>query len=64
MHLLNPITDAVNDHSPDDGMIGIERISAAAVVGIARAVLFENVVGVVVEPTETKGRPVLVAFAV
>jgi hypothetical protein len=48
-----PIAAAIQDHSANDGMIGIERVSSAAVVGIARAVLFQDVVSVVVEPTKT-----------
>ena len=31
------------------GMIGVERVPRAAVVGVARAVVFENVVGAVVQ---------------
>ena len=45
VHLLDPIAEAVHDHPADDRMVGVERVSRAAVVGIARAVLLEDVVG-------------------
>src|SRR4030095_1791672 len=62
MHLFNPIADAIQDHPANDGMIGIERVSSAAVVGIARPVLFQDVVSVVVESTKTEGWPKVIAF--
>ena len=62
MHLLDPITKAVHDHPADDGMIGVERISGAAVIGIARAIVIENIVSAVVQTTKTQRRPVMVTF--
>ena len=50
MHLLDPITETVQDHSADDRLIGVERIAGAAVIGIAR-VLVENVISAVVQAT-------------
>src|ERR1700757_3953345 len=62
MHFYHPIADAIQDHPANDGMIGIERVSSAAVVGIARPVLFQDVVSVVVKSTKTKRRPRMIAF--
>ena len=44
------------------GMIGVERVAAAGVVGVARPVRFEDVVGAVVQAAEAQRRPALVAF--
>ena len=43
-------------------MIRVERVAGAAVIGVAGAVLFENVVGAVLQPAEAQRRPVVVAF--
>ena len=43
-------------------MVGVEGIPAAGVVGVARAVLLEDVVGGVVEAAEAQRRAALVAF--
>src|SRR5207253_1169975 len=57
-----PIAEAVHDHPADDGMIGVQRISGAAVIGIACAVLVKNVVSAVVEATETQCWTVMITF--
>ena len=62
VHLLDPVAETVDDHAADDGMVGVERVAAAAVVGIARAVLLEDVVRAVVQPAEAQRRPGVVAF--
>ncbi len=62
MHLLHPIAEAVDNHAPHNRMIGVERISGAAEIGVARSVLFQNVVGVVVEAAKAERRPVVVAL--
>ena len=38
VHLSHPIAQAVDDHSPHDGVIRIQRIAAASVVGIPGAI--------------------------
>ena len=43
-------------------MIGVEGVSRAAVIGVARAVLFENVVGAVVEAAEAECRSLVVTL--
>src|SRR5947209_6355144 len=43
-------------------MIRVERVPGAAVVRIARPVLFEDVVGAVVQPAEAERRPQVVAL--
>ena len=49
MHLLHPIMQAVDDHAAHHGLVGIERIAGAAVVGVTRLVLLEDVIDLVVE---------------
>ena len=43
-------------------MIGVERISGAAVIGIARAIFVENVISAVVQATQTQRGAVMVTF--
>jgi hypothetical protein len=43
-------------------MIGIEGVSGTGVVGIARAVLFQDVVSVVIKSTKTKSWSGVIAF--
>ena len=43
-------------------MIGVERVAGAAVIGVARAIFLKDVVGAVVQTTETQRRPGVVAF--
>ena len=63
VHHLHPITQTVYDHAPDDGMIGVERVAGAGVVGVARLVGFEDVVRAVVHAAETQCGPLMVAFS-
>src|SRR6266542_3227219 len=62
MHLVNPIAEAVKVHPPNDRMIGVERISGAAVIRIARAILVENVVSAIVKTTQTQCWAILFTF--
>jgi len=62
VHLLDPVAKTVHDHSANDGMISIQRISCTAVVSVARAVLFENVIGAVIDSPEANGWTIVVAF--
>ena len=62
MHLSDPIAEAVQNHPADNRMIGVKRVARAAVVGKARAVLLEDVVGVVVKSAEAERWPGMVAF--
>src|SRR5271165_7454629 len=50
MHLVDPVAQAVHNHSPDDWMIGVESIAGPRVVGVAGAVSLQNVVSIVVDP--------------
>src|SRR2546422_1913827 len=34
VHRFNPIAKTIHDHPADDGMIGLERVSCAAVIGV------------------------------
>ena len=62
MHLFDPVPEAVQGHSADNRMIRVECVSGTAVVGVARAILFENVVSGVVQAAKTQGRAVVIAF--
>src|SRR5215813_4592077 len=62
MHFLNPIAEAVEDHPPDNRMINVKRVSRTAVISVPRAILFENIVGSVVEAPKTQGWSVVIAF--
>ena len=57
MHLRDPVPQAVEDHAPNDGLIGVERVAGAAVVGVLRAILVEDVVHLVGETAETHSGP-------
>src|SRR4029453_460408 len=52
-HFSDPIAEAVQDHSANNRMIRIKRVSRTAVIGVVRAILFENVVGRVIEASKT-----------
>jgi hypothetical protein len=43
-------------------MVGVERVTGAAIVGVARAVVLEDVVRGIVQPPEAQGRPALVTL--
>src|SRR5512134_2429227 len=62
MHLLDPIPETVDDHAADNGMVGVESVSRSCVVGVPRAVLLEDIVGVVVQTAESECRPAIVSF--
>ena len=62
MHLANPIAQAIDNHPPNNGMIGVESVATAGVVGVLRKVLFQYVIGGVVKTAETQSRPVVTAF--
>ena len=62
VHLLDPVAEAVHDHASDDRVIGVERVAAAAVVGVPRAAVLEDVVREVVQPAEAERRPVEAAL--
>src|SRR5262249_35098036 len=44
MHLAYPIAEAVEDQSPNDRFIRIQRVAAAGVVGVTRLVLRQDVI--------------------
>src|SRR5262249_19326921 len=59
---LDPVTEAVQDHPADDRVIGVQRVSGAAKICVARAIRIENVVSIVVETTQTQCRSLMVTF--
>src|SRR5207247_9374969 len=62
MHLLEPIAQAVHDQPPNNRMVGIEGVSSAAEIGVARAVGFEDVIDRVVESAQAQGGAAFVSF--
>ncbi len=62
VHGFDPVAETVDDQAADDRMIGVERVAGAAVIGVARPIFLKDVVGAVVQPTETQRRPGVVAF--
>ena len=52
MHRVDPVAEAIQDHPPDDGMIGVEGIAAAGIVDVAAPVVWDQaVVGSIVNAT-------------
>jgi hypothetical protein len=62
VHRLHPVAEAVHDHAADDRMVGVQGVAGAGVVGVARAVLLEDVVGGIVQAAEAQRRPTLITF--
>jgi hypothetical protein len=62
VHRLHPVAEAVDDHPPHDRMVSVERVAGAGVVGVARAVVLEDVVGGVVQAAEAERRPAFISF--
>ena len=57
MHVGDPVPEAVEDHAAHDRLIGVQRVAGAAVIGVLRAVLVEDVVDLVRETAEAQGGP-------
>ncbi len=62
VHLDRPITQAVENHPPHDRLVRVQRIAASGVVGVARLVGTEQVIGVVGEPAQRQRRTLCAAF--
>src|SRR5678815_3819898 len=62
VHFPNPVTEAVRDHAAGDRMVRVERISGAAVVGVAGSAALEDVVGGVIDATVAQRGASFVAF--
>ena len=62
MHFFDPVTETVHDHSTNHGMIGVERVSGAAVVCVARAIRFKEVIGLVLDAAKAQRRPGFIAL--
>jgi hypothetical protein len=60
VHRVDPVPEAIHDHPPHDGVIGVERVPGAAVVRVARAIPFEDVVRRVVQSAEAQRRAAVV----
>src|SRR5689334_4489248 len=62
MHLFDPIAQTIDDHSANDRMIRVQRISRATIVRIVRPVVLQNVISVVVDSTKTESRATIITF--
>src|SRR5262245_38408130 len=62
MHFLDPIAKTVQDHPPHNGVVRVERVSTAGVVGVPTAGVFENVIGGIVDSAKTERWPRLVSL--
>ena len=62
VHHLDPVPEAVHDHPADDGVVGVERVSTAGVVGVASAVVLQDIVRRVVQAPEAQRRPMVIAL--
>jgi len=62
MHFLDPVAETIDDKASYDGVIRVERVATAGVVGVARAAGLEDVVGRVVDAAKAEGRPGVIAF--
>ena len=56
MHLSDPVSQAVENQAAHDRVVGVQRVPGAAVIGVLRAVLVEDVVHIVGEAAEAEGR--------
>jgi hypothetical protein len=54
--------EAVDDHAAHKRVAGIQGVAAAGVVGIPCFILFEDIIGIVLEAAEAEGRPQMIAF--
>jgi hypothetical protein len=54
VRFFDPVTQTMHDHAANNRMIGVERISCSAVVGITPAIWFENVVRAVIDSTKAE----------
>src|SRR5262249_34452719 len=63
VHLLDPVTEAIKNHPPDDRMVRIQGVAGARIVGVARAVFLKDVVLLVIEPAEADRWPIRAAFS-
>src|SRR5882672_8307817 len=62
MHFADPVAQAVDDQSPDNRLVRVQRIAATGVVGVARLVLRQDVVSLVSKTAKAEGRTLLVAL--
>src|ERR1700743_3014361 len=62
MHLLHPVVQAVDDHPADDGMIHVQSVSRAAIIGLPSTGLLQNIVGAVFQPAKTQSGSVVIIF--
>ena len=53
---------AIEDETPDHGMVCLKGITGAAVVGIGGLVSVQNIVDALLRPSETNGRAMSVAL--
>ena len=62
VHLLDPVMQAVQDQTPDHGVVGVQRVAGAAVVGVASRVTFQHIIGAVLQASKTQRWAQMVTF--
>src|SRR5262249_24389323 len=62
MHFFDPVAETVHDQATNHGMIGVERIAAAAEVGVRGTPIFEKVISGIVDAAEAEHGSTLIAL--
>src|SRR4029077_9296546 len=62
VHLPNPIAETVHDHPADNGIVAVEGVAGAGVLGVAGAVRLKDVIEIVRQSTKAQGWPVLLTL--
>src|SRR4051812_37217095 len=62
MHLVDPITQAVDNHPSYDRMIAVHRVASAGEVCVAGLIFFEDVISRVIQAAEAIRRAIMAVF--
>src|SRR5207253_9581142 len=62
MCLPDPVAQAIHNQFPDDGMVAIQSVPTARVVGVEALIVFEDVVAAIVDSLEAEDRAELIAL--
>ena len=62
VHAFDPVAQAVDDEPAHDRLIPVERVAGAAVIGVARRVVLQDVVRRVLEPPVAQRRAQVIAL--
>ena len=59
---MHPVSQAIENHLADNGMVAVHRISTTGKIAIAASSIVEHVIDMIFKPFKTQDRPQLVAF--